>query len=1249
MIFIYTLNNVQIISSILYDFILTITIQMIWVVIIIAFLVGFGNPLLIEFIIHPFSKGFIILDIVKFGFMELFLSLLGIIQLFLIAAHLLNPISLIRIYLIQKGAGRYRFDEEVFHSFYHIFLHDSLLLICYIINWLIPFTTIKAHNSFRLMINSNYNSNKMIKDRFNYPFYVHLKYKLILETFEENTKYLIVMILTLLNLTFIWKIKSTIKIMVNYRNSKMFQLFFIEICINSVEAMIEFFFPLVFLFNYMNPINYLSLHMYANLSKKHKKDNSFFLTHLVFFVHKNFDILITYLDFLKLLSPTYYLFLLYQKSIYKKIRISYLFPILFEDEDFYEMEKVQNDFLTLEKINNKFTERRLMNIKEVCKTVYEGLITLLNLPSIFDIFSGMRIIRFCIFMVKYVCKPMEERELINGFDDIREKYKLKMLTNFRILLKDLFIYYPLSIIILVLTPWNLILILKHSISNNYIKQINKIKKQEIKRNINLKRCVYSCEKINSDFFSYLFNKAYEEFFIILKVFILHITIIRVLIIWKHFLFIIKNHRILNQEKKENENENIMENKNFTINLQEISYNVTKINLSKQGWSSEEINFLELILQKALKLNRKRDIFLIIISENFKILILDIIVLPIVILLMCFGPWNLRILNKFLCSNSLSLKIYFLWKIFRKILIDYLVVICCFILLISVHKTTSILHLIFYTVRIKINPNDVQTKTLYEVQYKGNFKEEVFRMSKSIFSFFIIVIMFILNMLLITQIPSTIRRTYRFVKREINKDFYTISKFYQDLFKKKEEMNSSKLIITELSNNNLYQISQFLEPNNIINLGFCNKKSYLKMNVNLIWKFQFDYYYKPILEKNGEKEILSSIDEGIISNYKSLCKDLSEHTKNIHIEFTEEQRDRLIGLRFALFEEFLNSLLRLPHLILLPFKIIGLIHLLLEYVLKIFHSSLETNLYRNYLMHSFKYEVFFREFGILTYLKSEESGKEYFFYNLQIYFLAILIDFSIFLCFSLIGILSALFTFLLKLITYQQLNYTPDQLILQQKKQNLSNSQIYYQTVLGIGFGIIFNFSWFTYFYYLPYKTHFDDVISKSFEIEYKYIDVSEAFYLYDFIFNFLINVLNRFYQSTFTNKLLFIFGTYGIKAFYYCVFLIVVFNIKNCLNWSNVIIVDYFSNMIIVKPKFNLRILKILRFIIFPLPMTIDVLNSFNKNHKNYLLSLFLNFIVFISIIYPFYLNFIVNMTVLKFLVINTYGISNTMQILNIF
>jgi len=721
----------------------------------------------------------------------------------------------------------------------------------------------------------------------------------------------------------------------------MFHLFFIDICLNSVEAIIELFFPLVFLINHMNLINFKSLRYYTNLCKKYNKANNFYLTHIIFFVQKNLDILLTILDFFKLLSPTYYLFLLYQKSINERIIISYIFPILIEDENFYKMEKIQNNFLSLEQINNNFNDRRLLNIKELCKTFLEGFITLLNLPTIFDIFSGMRLVRFFIFIVKYVCKSREERELINGFDDIREKYKNKMITNFKILLIDLFIYYPLSIIISILTPWNLLLIIKHSISNNYIKQINKIMKSELKRKFIIKTHEHSCEKTNEHFFSYLFNKAYEEFFIILKVFILHFTIIRVFIIWKHFLFIIKNRIIFNQETKWDENNYSLENKNTASNFQDISNSVKKINLNKKLWPEEEINFLEPILHNSFKMKRKRDIFLIIISENFKVLMLDIIVLPIVILLMCFGPWNIRILNQFLCSNNLFKKIFFLWILLRKILMDYLVVICCLILIISVHKTKSILHLIYYTFIIQINPSDVQTKTLYEIQYKGNFYEEVFRMSKSIFSLFIIVIMFILNMLLVTQIPSSIRRTYRFVKREINKDFYIISKFYHDLFKKKEETTSSKLTIPELSNNNLYQISQFLEPNNIMNLGFCNKKLYLKMNINLIWNFQFDHFYKPILIKNGKQEILISIDEGIVSNYKSLCKELSEHTKNIHIEFTEEQRDRIIGLKFALFEEFLNSLLRLPHLILLPFKIIGLIHLLLEYILKIVYFSIET--------------------------------------------------------------------------------------------------------------------------------------------------------------------------------------------------------------------------------------------------------------------------------------------------------------------
>ena len=130
----------------------------------------------------------------------------------------------------------------------------------------------------------------------------------------------------------------------------------------------------------------------------------------------------------------------------------------------------------------------------------------------------------------------------------------------------------------------------------------------------------------------------------------------------------------------------------------------------------------------------------------------------------------------------------------------------------------------------------------------------------------------------------------------------------------------------ISNNAFSEICKFLDIQSLSKLSQCSTKIRQKVDNPVIWKNQYETTWKQYIKSNALREITWEDD------YKKLAIEGFREWKSAHSDevLDENERDYRMGARAIVLEEFVLSILHLPHIIVLPAKALAYVLGLFDY-------------------------------------------------------------------------------------------------------------------------------------------------------------------------------------------------------------------------------------------------------------------------------------------------------------------------------
>ena len=436
---------------------------------------------------------------------------------------------------------------------------------------------------------------------------------------------------------------------------------------------------------------------------------------------------------------------------------------------------------------------------------------------------------------------------------------------------------------------------------------------------------------------------------------------------------------------------------------------------------------------------------------------------------------------------------------------------------------------------------------------------------------IVFFLFTIDILLFTRIPNLFKRTKPFIKKyKRNLFLFLKSLLYKiqlifipkkvELKKNPKGENLSKLPIFIITN-----ICSYLDVGSVSSLNMANKKLHEKTEANIIWYNLYKSYYEKTLI---EKEIKLR-DSEQITNYKKYCKDVYSIIVYNDKEEMKKYRDKKVGFARIVIEETIESILRIPNLLLTPWKLLSVILCIItDFFELIFYYINKTEIIFNFVN-----EEQLRKWENRRYIHDGiyNNLMDYFF-DFHIYFF---FGFPKLLVYIFCTIGSFFFNFILyftKLLTFSKLciedehfnnNYT-----ILEKVNSIPLFNVILQIILGFILNIIHIF-----ILYIPNIFYIYHRFNYSIQIN-TFSDI-----------NFLIH---EFFDLSFTELFQIIFGIYGSGILiwgiqYHYLYTVV----KLIFNKSEI----FFYKIISQAHCYHFDVVGITSNYIFPLPKLVYYLN----------------------------------------------------------
>jgi hypothetical protein len=158
--------------------------------------------------------------------------------------------------------------------------------------------------------------------------------------------------------------------------------------------------------------------------------------------------------------------------------------------------------------------------------------------------------------------------------------------------------------------------------------------------------------------------------------------------------------------------------------------------------------------------------------------------------------------------------------------------------------------------------------------------------------------------MIIKAKSIIYRLYQIFSREmqLDKQMSFSKKYY------KQTKSSAKIFLT--SKNIFIEVMQFVDLDDLARFSLTCKKAKNELANDIIWKKHFDRTYTKFAVMTQS------------NSYFDRCKSAYINKKKLGSNLSQYERDWIMGWRVIAIEEFLSSICSMPHLLILPAKLLG---------------------------------------------------------------------------------------------------------------------------------------------------------------------------------------------------------------------------------------------------------------------------------------------------------------------------------------
>ncbi len=775
-----------------------------------------------------------------------------IIIMILTVLHIVNIFSIIRI------IGLFRREKSNIKN-----VSYSTILIFYDIFFLTPIYILNIFFIFDF-IEINKNIWKKKKNE-NISLYNIIKIEITNKSY--NILFLFALILTLIStILFIWKIKKSYKILKDYFNDKNIKLFFIRFFLNINSAFLQILLVIEI------PMNYLIFYHFKCIRELNNNKNftlSFFYKHLITFIQKNLDFIVTIFSSLRLITIPFWNYL-----IRKRCCISYLYVLL-------------NNTEIIKYYSNHNNRVKLFQITIIELTlnfyiIFSLIFGILNpFTTKVTISINYQYLKYSIKNQHYVL--VEKNEPINNkikFDDevenqtkndkndnsieINNKNVLDEIIgldimNYKIfsdlmiiILFSSFIYIPISLLVFIIAPWTIKYPYHSLISNskksyNFDYSLNKRYYKTIIKEL--------CDNFNLQFSSFL-----EGYKLIFEFILISLNLIRLIYFWKDF------------------------------------------------YNSKET--LKQLIEKHSILSIKELPFF-----------------PFMLIFCIIEPWNYSEIIKFFDIDDCKEKVNIFFKMFKIFLLDLYVLFMFITLIITLIDSIPCILLLIRSLKKNILKREDDILNYHKNYKTDNFKTELrflfYKHNRKILIFFL----FIFDILLLVRAVNVIKRTLPFIQNfctKIKSKFQSLFLFFK-FNNSNNNISNHKTNLSQMSSYIISEISSFLDSYSVVTLSLVNKQLNKRIDTNVTWENIYLNYYKKELKKNLNQDLFELFNPDMFSNYKNCCQKAQELLNiNRNIEDKSKLRDKIIGFGRIVEEEAIVSIMLIPNLIFIPVKIISYI-------------------------------------------------------------------------------------------------------------------------------------------------------------------------------------------------------------------------------------------------------------------------------------------------------------------------------------
>lgn len=622
-----------------------------------------------------------------------------------------------------------------------------------------------------------------------------------------------------------------------------------------------------------------------------------------------------------------------------------------------------------------------------------------------------------------------------------------------------------------------------------------------------------------------------------------------------------------------------------------------------------------------------------INRNYMLEFYDLVFLPFLLVVCLTEPWNIcSILHYFKLRKYQDKKNYFR-EIFCMFIYDILTICITILLLSSATDTYPCILLIIRTLKKNIK-RDSDSIAVYEANYNYDFKVEVrllyYKNLKKKFNIFF----FFLDFLLITRTKQLYKRTKPFIQEFFITQKLIVLNFLDKLglFILRGGASSTNLIIEKINKKKLanlhnlppmliISICGYLDVKSITNLTLTSRSLAVKTSSNILWNQIYEEIYKKKLKKTLPNSQFILFSPERYDNYKETCHQATLLILQKDVLKANEMRDRIIGFYRVVEEETLESIIRIPNLLLVfPWKITGYIFYILNDWIDTCYKILENSqIVHNYLVIPIKYSF--------VDLKKYDS------YN-TIQMVSILGIFN--LLFIIIKITSIFLInfFLIFIKTICFTNLQNENIIhglnIRTRIRNLPKKSLFFQMIY-LGFYIILHniLSVLPSFYYVYQINHQIPLLN-----------------LYPFTFQTIIENISRlvlfFWESRIIVKFQIVFGKFGLNVLFYYLNFEIVRYMSTMLERTQIIIYNLIFSIFKQDPFLTFIVI-----IIFPLTSFFSYLKCISGivSHKYSHSITIVQKIFVVLAITPFVIWFYTNKDFFLSFAIMIYGSMNLMVI----